>query len=370
MKRIYLSFLVIFLTTVAVLSQPAPCTWFTVCTNNTWDVELAANPKPIFQADSVDYLIYPIDLGDGLVSEVWSKVDPNNSIPINKFFTVNERRQPTDAADFTGSILVLYDVDYLYLLVTIVDNAMVLTNTAVAPASANNDRVEMEIVPYPNKCPGKATLAEQWSYWNNEGAHKMEVNLEGNVGEHIYVGTGSDIAPTPGYLGTQLDLITNATGYQFELGISFTEGMKSSLGLPFPAGPDTSMGFNVAVIDRDPTDAGTYVQAAISTSNNDVWATNLYCGILKFGPPVNSLGVEKSVVANKISIKKNPVTEDYIQLGGIAEGKAVITNLNGSNSTVSIVDGKVNVAGLNGLFTVQIFSLEGALVATEKVIIK
>jgi len=344
MKKIYTLFFSLTLV-FALQAQTVTCNWYAVCGAGNWAEEIAANPQSTVLADNVQSALFG---ADGLES-IYNAL--GNEITMAKYISGSDKRIPADAADLTAKAKIVYDDDYLYILLNVEDNSIIRDGFTLG------DAFEVQIAPY-LEAPGKTTDEEKYAYWNNLGGRKLHYTLDNLVGENNREAGLTDIAPAESYLGCYAASANKAsgTGYYALLMVNFYDAMAQ-----YAPATDAEITFELKVLDRD-AGSTSFIQAAWNSDKNDSYATIIYDGKLKMtGVPVY-VGLDKSV-DSKISMYPNPA-KDVVEFGEVVKSVSISTIAGqlvaGAENTSSI-----NVSGLAaGFYTVSIVTVDGEIANT------
>jgi hypothetical protein len=401
MKKIYVFLTVLNLCIVASAQSPT-CNWFPTCENNLWITN-----NVVKKVATAYYFAPGLFTGDtSAIDQLWDAI-PGDSLLINEYVGVdgsptalqsNPPRWSVPPSGFSSQAKLLYDDNYLYVLLKVTDPNSYLYKSDSGTISSVSS-LGVEIAPYDSIAPGYSSTdyEDEFAYWNSLGARELGFyldpivstsNVSGWITQHNFVTGVSDPPSNKGFYGCYSGTKIHSLGYEALLLVSFSWAMSAGAtatggGTAYDPVKGNYIAFNMNNVEYDAaTAASSFVQSTWSTNNNDVWATMLYCGkvllgpdlpCLSYSPLLDSLGLlctnlNNVRTINKVEILTNPVTEDIQFSEEIKDVKVI--DLLGKTVIEADQTQDVNVSGLeNGLYVIK-YVTEDNVIYVEKILKK
>lgn len=372
MKKFNLFFLMAFISLGSVFAQAPAWTWGSTIfkglngyegVNHENDSAWHARVSDLYKT-RLDYKINEApstwDAATSNVADVWDLLP--EGYPLNKYFVdAVKKRDPADAADFTGTVKYMYDLDNLYVLFKATDDYIFPLD------STKQEQFELMYAPYADSIkmadlfvldpafrdsvvrpiPAWQTDCRQsFAYWGKAGAYKTGIKANGSGGSYLGLESSYDRTgtlnwgvPIAGLGITSKFAKLSATEYTFMLTVPFAEGMKD-----FVPTAGHKMAIEFKVVDKD-TGKPKNIEAASNTNNNDLYIHMIYTGRGIFQPAPTGL---KNVTSSKFKVTPNPAT-DHIAISNFDQlAKVVILDLSGRElQTISNITSKIAISQLN-----------------------
>ena len=286
MKKFNFLFFMAFVSLSSVFAQ-AP-TWSLASPLMTGDWH--ANATALY-ANRLEYKIYEApaiwDPATSNVMDVWNLLPVGT--PLNNYFVdAAKKRTPVDAADFSGTVKYMYDLDNLYVLFKATDDYIFPLD------SVKQEGFELMYAPYADSIkmadlfvidPAfKDTIAKnKWMidsrqslcYWGKAGAYKTTLTAKGTGGSYLGLEAAYTTAGTVNWGApiANLGITTkftklSATEYTYLVTVPFVTGMKNYVPV---AG--NKIAIELKVVDKD-TGKPLNIEAASNTNNNDLYIHN------------------------------------------------------------------------------------------------
>ncbi len=314
------------------------------------------------------------------VVDVWDLLPAGT--PVNKYFVdAAKKREPADAADFSGTVKYMYDVDNLYVLFKATDDYIFPLD------SAKQEAFELMYAPYADsakmadlfvldpafrdsvaKGKWQVDSRQSFAYWGKAGAYKTGINANGTGGSYLGLeasyttaGTVNWGIPLVGLGITRKFTKLSATEYTFLLTVPFATAMKDYVPV---AGNKIAIEFKV--VDKD-TGKPKNIEAASNTNNNDLYIHMIYTGRGVFQ---GTTGL-KNLKESKFNIYPNPAN-DQITISNFDQlSKVVILDLSGRElQTISNITSKISIGQLNkGAYFVRMIDNDNNS-STQKLVVR
>lgn len=374
MKKIYTLVLMAFLGSGSVMAQIPGWGFSGPAMQGDWRANVAA-----LYATRLEYKIWAApatwDATTSNVMDIWDKIPVG--YPLSKVFV--GKRAPESAADFTGTVKYMYDLDNLYVMFKATDDY-------IYPAdSSKQESFEVMYSPYSDSIPmasckaldtafaasaAAADYRQTIAYWTKAGAIKTSFNALGSNSYVDFSKAWNGGIVNWGAPAANLNLTTkftkiNATEYTFMAIIPFDVAMGG-----FIPEPDKTMALELKVVDKDPGKKD--IQIASNTDINELYIQIVYAGLGKFSADIagGNVGLKQTPSA-KFSVYPNPAA-DQIRITNFNKvNKVVITNLLGQEvRTFNTVTSSLELGNLNkGVYLVRMYGDNNSS-ATQKIIVK